>query len=69
LLNDSNLFSFDAIERELAHQDGDPVRGSYRRGDSMVERVRMAQWWADQLDMLRENQIGRNNVVMYVRPQ
>jgi integrase len=26
MLNDSNLFSVDAIERELAHQDEDAIR-------------------------------------------
>ena len=53
LLNDSGLFSIDAIERELAHMDQDPVRRAYRRGDAWVERVKMAQWWADHLDRLR----------------
>ena len=53
ILNDSNLFSSDAIERELAHQDEDAVRRAYRRGEAMAERVQMAQWWADHLDMLR----------------
>ncbi|MEI7601561.1 MAG: integrase arm-type DNA-binding domain-containing protein [Aestuariivirga sp.] len=55
ILNDSNQFSADAIERELAHQDEDAIRRVYRRGDAMVERVRMAQWWADCLDRLRTN--------------
>ena len=54
MLNDSNLFSVDAIERELAHQDEDAVRRAYRRGEAMAERVKMAQWWADYLDTLRE---------------
>ena len=53
LLNDSNLFSADAVERELAHQDTDSIRRAYRRGDLMAERIKMAQWWADYLDQLR----------------
>lgn len=53
ILNDSNQFSADAIEKELAHQDQDAIRRVYRRGDAMVERVKMAQWWADYLDGLR----------------
>jgi integrase len=53
MLNDSNLFSIDAIERELAHQDEDTIRRAYRRGESMAERVKMAQWWADYLETLR----------------
>lgn len=57
ILNDSNLFSSDAIERELAHQDGDAVRRAYRRGEAMSERIKMAQWWADYLDGLRRNSL------------
>lgn len=53
LLNASNLFSIDAIERSLAHQDHDAVRRAYARGDAMVERRKMAQWWADYLDGLK----------------
>ena len=52
MLNDSNLFSIDAIERELAHQDEDAIRRAYRRGEAMAERVKMAQWWADYLDAM-----------------
>jgi integrase len=58
ILNDSNQFSADAIEKELAHQDQDAMRRVYRRGDAMVERVRMAQWWADDLDRLRTNTLS-----------
>ena len=32
LLNESDRFSADAIERALAHQDPDPVRRAYARG-------------------------------------
>lgn len=55
LLNASNLFSIDAIERSLAHQDHDAVRRAYARGDAMIERRKMAQWWADYLDDLKGN--------------
>lgn len=47
LLNASDLFSIDAIERSLAHQDHDAVRRAYARGDAMIERRKMAQWWPD----------------------
>ena len=53
LLNASNQFSIDAIERSLAHQDKDAVRRAYARGDAMTERIMMAQWWADYLDSLK----------------
>ncbi len=53
LLNESGKFSPDAIERALAHQDPDPVRRAYARGAYWAERVEMAQWWADYLDVLK----------------
>ncbi|MGD9883694.1 MAG: tyrosine-type recombinase/integrase [Reyranella sp.] len=53
LLNESGRFSPDAIERALAHQDPDPVRRAYARGSFWKERVEMAQWWADHLEILR----------------
>lgn len=53
MLNNSNMFSMDAIENELAHQGTNPIRGTYRRGNAMDERVKTAQWSADHLDMLR----------------
>ena len=55
LLNESGLWSRDAIERSLAHQDSDSVRGIYHRGQHWEERVRMSQWWSDHLDALRAN--------------
>ena len=54
LLNESNKFSSDAIERALAHQDQDAVRRAYARGEHWQERVNMAAWWADYLDTLRD---------------
>lgn len=53
LLNESNKFSHDAIERALSHKDTDAIRGTYNRGSRWDERVRMAQWWSDYLDSLR----------------
>jgi integrase len=53
LLNESGLWHPDAIERALAHRDGDQVRAAYHRGAHWDERVRMAQWWSDKLDSLR----------------
>ena len=54
LLNESGKWSPDAIERALAHGDADAVRAAYHRGAHWDERVRMAQWWSDHLDGLRE---------------
>jgi integrase len=58
LLNESGLWSHDAIERALAHQDTNAVRGIYHRGQHWDERVRMAQWWSDYLDELRDGRAG-----------
>jgi integrase len=54
LLNESGLWHPDAIERALAHQDNDRVRAAYHRGAHWEERVRMMQWWSDQLDLYRK---------------
>lgn len=54
LLNESGKWSVDAIERALAHGDADSVRAAYHRGAHWQERVKMAQWWSDYLDGLRE---------------
>lgn len=54
LLNESGKWSPDAIERALAHGDSDSVRAAYHRGAHWDERVKMAQWWSDYLDRLRE---------------
>ena len=53
LLNESGQWNPDAIERALAHGDEDRVRAAYHRGAHWKERVTMAQWWSDHLDMLR----------------
>lgn len=54
LLNESGRWHPDAIERALAHKDGDAVRAAYHRGAHWAERVVMAQWWSDHLDTLRK---------------
>ena len=55
LLNESGKWSSDAIERALAHDKSDGVRGVYHRGAHWSERVKMAQWWSAELDRLRSN--------------
>jgi hypothetical protein len=54
LLNESGLWSEDAIERSLAHRERDAIRGTYNRGNYWDERVRMHHWWSDHLDVLRD---------------
>jgi len=53
LLNESGKWNPDAIERALAHREGNQVRAAYHRSIYWSERVQMAQWWSDHLDMLR----------------
>lgn len=48
-LNESGLWSPDAIEAELAHVGADEVRRAYHRGLHWEERVRMAAWWAKEI--------------------
>lgn len=53
LANESGLWNPDAIERALAHVEGNTVRRAYARGEHWDERVRLADWWAGFLDELR----------------
>ena len=54
LLNEMGLWHPDAIERQLAHCDNNAVRRAYTRGEYWDERVRMMQYWSDQLDEMRD---------------
>jgi integrase len=49
--NESEEWSSDAIEAQLAHKPTDAVRSAYYRGSRrMEERRRLMQWWSDELD-------------------
>lgn len=54
ILNESGKWSADVIERELAHLDQDKIRRAYNRAEHWNDRVRMAQWWSDLCDSLRQ---------------
>lgn len=58
LLNESKLFNADIIEAQLAHQDRNKVRRIYNRAEYWDERVRMMQWWADEIDRLTLHRAG-----------
>jgi integrase len=47
-------WSVDAIERQLAHVEGNKIRAAYHRSEHLDERRKMMQSWADYLDQLRE---------------
>jgi integrase len=43
-------FSFEVIERQLAHLERNAVRAAYNRAEYIQERRLMMQWWGDFLD-------------------
>ena len=53
ILNECGLWNPDAIEAQLAHVEGNAVRRAYARAEFWDERVKMMQWWADSLDLMR----------------
>jgi len=46
-------WSVDAIERQLAHVEGNKIRAAYHRSEHLEERRKMMQYWADYLDELK----------------
>jgi len=52
ILNEKNYPS-DWIERQLAHEDEDKIRGAYNRAEHLLERKKMMQDYADMLDAMR----------------
>lgn len=49
ILNESGLWSRDAIERQLAHRETDAVRAAYHRAEYLEERRRMMAWYSEHL--------------------
>jgi integrase len=56
-LYESSLWSGDAIERQLAHVEGNSVKAAYSYAQYLNERREMLQWWADFLDGLKGSAI------------
>lgn len=52
LLNEQG-YSADVIEKQLAHNPREKIRGIYNRAEYLPERRKMLQEWADYLDTLR----------------
>ena len=65
ILNEKNYPS-DWIERQLAHEDNDKIRGAYNRAEHLLERKKMMQEYADYLDAMRMSDGG--NVVALNKP-
>lgn len=53
LLNEQG-YSADVIEKQLAHNPRDKIRGIYNRAEYLPERKKMMQEWADNLSALKE---------------
>jgi len=53
LLNEQG-YSADVIEKQLAHNPRDKIRGVYNRAEYLPERRKMMQEWADYLTALKE---------------
>jgi integrase len=50
ILYNSERFSGDAIERQLAHMEGNKVKRAYDHAEHLPQRREMMQWYADWLD-------------------
>ncbi|EFH9228735.1 tyrosine-type recombinase/integrase, partial [Escherichia coli] len=54
-LIESGLWSKDAVERQMSHQERNNVRAAYiHLAEHLDERRLMLQWWADHLDANRK---------------
>ncbi|MDO5675504.1 MAG: integrase, partial [bacterium] len=47
------------IERQLAHREKNAIRAAYHRSEYLPERTEMMQWWADYLDKLKAEELGK----------
>ena len=63
IFNESDMWHPDAIERQLAHVEGNKVRAAYDRSEHLDDRRRMMQWWADHLDSLKVSANDRQDKV------
>ncbi len=57
ILNE-NKFRADVVEKQLAHQERNKVRGAYNHAEYLEERSEMMQWYADYLDKLKLGSIN-----------
>ena len=54
VLVESGLWSSDAVERQMSHQERKRVRAAYiHKAQHLEERREMMRWWADYLDANR----------------
>ncbi|EDX1438414.1 site-specific integrase, partial [Salmonella enterica subsp. houtenae serovar 44:z4,z24:-] len=51
-LSESGLWSKEAIEKQMSHQERNSVQAAYiHKAEYLEERIAMMQWWADYLDV------------------
>lgn len=50
VVNESNLFNPDAIERQLAHVPQNRIRSAYNRAQYWDERVKIMEWYGEQVN-------------------
>ena len=54
IANENGQFRPDVIEAALAHKDSNAIRAVYNRATYIKERQQLAQWWADELEAMRD---------------
>ncbi|EOU7470703.1 TPA: integrase arm-type DNA-binding domain-containing protein [Escherichia coli] len=58
-LVESELWSQDAVERQMSHQERNSVRAAYiHRAEHLDARKDMMQWWSDYLDVSSEGYVA-----------
>ena len=58
-LNEAGLWSKDAIERQMSHQERNNVRAAYvHKAEHLEARIEMMQWWSDYLDVSNEGYVA-----------
>ena len=68
-LMESGLWSKDAVERQMSHQERNTVRMAYiHKAEHLEARKAMMQWWSDYLEACRESYappytIGKNKFI------
>lgn len=68
-LIESGLWSKDAVERQMSHQERNSVRAAYiHKAEHIEERRLMVQWWADYLDTNREQTISPFDFAKFNNP-
>lgn len=58
-LSESGLWSKEAIEKQMSHQEKNSVRAAYiHKAEYLEERIEMMQWWSDYLDANSEGYVS-----------